>query len=295
MIAYLNEEEISDSKFDSLTRSYIKNKLSFGVFETMRIDSTQGLYLKDRHLSRLIRGIKSIQAESKKFSDLDLSLIADYFESDILFFQKKLRDKKLKSVVLRYQIILDGKNPNKVVRMLKARSVITYDLRQLKIKIGKTIFPENILQQGRKDIDRRIYDKASKELDKRFFDGLLCNSQGYVIEGIKTNIFAIKDNCLYTPPLSLGGVAGIMRQIFIERAQEAELNVVVAPLHYRELMQMDAVFLTNSVIGVVKVDYILRPDRKRSKNIFKPNSIGFQNILALNILENNHLYKRIKR
>ena len=294
MIAYLNEEEITDSKFDTLTRSYIKNKQSFGVFETMRIDNTHGVYLKERHLARLIRGIKSIQAEFKNFSNLDLSLIADYFESDSLFFQTRLRDKKLKAAVLRYQIILDEKNPNTIIRMFKARSVISPDLNKLKIKICRTVLPENVFTQGRKDIDRRVYDKANKELDKRFYDGILCNAQGHVVEGIKTNIFAIKDNNLYTPSLSLGGVAGIMRQVFIERVQEAGLNVILAPLHFLELMQMDAVFLTNSIIGVVKVDYILLPDRKRSANVFKSESAGFQNILALNVLKNNHHYKRIK-
>ena len=294
MSAYLDQEEISDLKFDSLTRSFIKNKLNFGVFETMLIDNSAGIHLKERHLARLMRGIKSIQAESKNFASLDLSLIVAYFESDSLFFKAKFKGNIYKSAVLRYQIILDEQNPTKIIRMLKVRSVISSDSNKLKIKICKTVLPEDVLKQGRKDIDRRIYNKAHKELDKKFYEGILCNKHGHVTEGIKTNIFSIKDNNLFTPSLSRGGVAGIRRQIFIERAQDAGLNVIIGPMHYLKLMRMDAVFLTNSIIGVVKVDYILRPDRKRSLNVFKPMSAGFQNILAMNILENNHQYKRIK-
>lgn len=294
MSAYLNQEIISDSKFDSLTRSFVKNKLNYGVFETMRIDNSHGVHLKERHLARLIRGVKSIQLESKQFHNLDLGLLADYFKADSAFFKARLNDDELQSAVLRYQIVLDENNPNKIIRMLKARSVKSLGSSKLKIKICQTVLPTDVLKQGRKDIDRRTYDKATKELDKDFYDGILCDKQGHVIEGIKTNIFSIKDNKLFTPSLSQGGVAGIRRQIFIQRAQEAGINVIIGPLHYSNLMRMDAVFLTNSVIGVVKVDYILRPDRKRSVNVFKPESDGFQNIVALNILKNNHLYKRIK-
>ena len=289
MSAFLNQVQISDAKFDSLTRASIKNKHTYGVFETMLIDNSHGVQFKGRHLARLLRGVKSLQAESKAFKNLNLSKIADTFVQDIDLFKSQFYASDSRSVVIRYQLVLDENKPEKINSMLKTRSVTLPSSSKLKIKICETVLPENKSTQGRKDIDRRVYDKAVKELDGKFYEGILCNKSGHVIEGIKTNIFAIQDNVLFTPPLSQGGVAGIMRQVVIEKAQESGLNVLIAPLHYLELMKMDAVFLTNSIIGVVNVEYILRPDRKRSMNVFKPKSIGFQNILKLSILNNAYL------
>ena len=283
MSAYLNQEEISDAKFDSLTRSFVKNKKMHGVFETMHFDKSHGLRHKKRHLNRLFRGVESIQAETQAFENLNLTVIADYFEQDMKFIQSWVTENHSSSVALRFQIILDENNPKQIMRMLKTRSSGTISSGKVKIKICTTVLPEDSTKQGRKDIDRRIYDKAAKELDEKFYDGILCDQHGNVIEGTKTNIFAIKENSLFTPALSLGGVAGVMRQIVIEKAQAAGLDVIIAPLHYLSLVKMDAIFLTNSIIGLLRVNYVLRPDRKRSIKVFKPKSAGYQKLLKLDV------------
>ena len=284
MSAYLNQSEISEAKFGSLTRSFVKSEKMHGVFETMHLDKSQGLRNKERHLKRLLRGVESIQAETQTFENLDLTVIADYFEQDVKAFQLCFSKNNLKTLVLRYQIILDQSNPLQIKRMLKTRSSGSNLPSVVKIKICTTVLPEDTSKQGRKDIDRRIYDKALNELDKKFYEGILCDKHSNVIEGTKTNIFAVKDNTLYTPELSQGGVAGVMRQIVIEKAQASGLDVIIAPLHYLDLVTMDAIFLSNSIIGLLKVDYVLRPDRKRSMNVFKANSLGFKNIQKLNLL-----------
>ena len=284
MNAYLNQEIISEAKFDSLTRSSIKNKRIHGLFETMHFDKSHGLRHKKRHLNRLLRGVESIQAETRAFDNLELTVISDYFNQDIKFFQSCFSKNALNSVTLRFQIILDESNPLQIKRMLKTRSSASNLPGKVKVKICHTILPEDNSKQGRKDIDRRIYDKALSELDKKFYDGILCDKHGNVIEGIKTNIFAVKNTTLYTPALTQGGVAGVMRQIVIEKAQAAGLDVIIAPLHYLDLIKMDAIFLSNSIIGLIKVDYVLRPDRKRSINVFKAKSAGFKNIQKLNLL-----------
>jgi len=282
--AYINQDNIGDAKFDSLTKKFVKNKSTHGVFETMQIHQVHGVSLQEKHLARLLKGIESIKVDSIKFSNIDLQKITEVFKEDMQFVQQQEFKHNAQVLVLRYQIILDEKNPEEITRMFKTRTFFSQVAKKVKIKICKTHFPETVNQRGRKNIDRRIYDKARKEIDNQFYDGILCNQKGNVIEGIKTNIFAIKGNTIFTPSLSLGGVAGIMRQVFIERTQEAGLNIIIAPIHYLELFTMDAVFLTNSIIGVVNVEYILRPDRVRSTNIFKPKSIGYQNILRLNVL-----------
>ncbi len=73
------------------------------------------------------------------------------------------------------------------------------------------------------------------------------NERGELAEGSRTNIFVDRDGCLVTPPLASGLLPGVLRSELIEsgRAQEAVLTL-------QDLERADAVYLGNSVRGLVK-------------------------------------------
>ena len=87
-----------------------------------------------------------------------------------------------------------------------------------------------------------IWDK-----EKKWNDALVLNSQGNIIESSISNIFWIKSNEIYTPPVSEGCIAGIMRANWIAVLKEKGIPVVEMPLNKDLLLQADEVFLTNSV------------------------------------------------
>lgn len=88
-------------------------------------------------------------------------------------------------------------------------------------------------------------------------EALLLNQQGEVAECTGDNIFIIKDDVLYTPPLSAGILGGITRHCVIELAKEAGIEVREIPITRHDIFVADEAFLTGSaaeLIPVVKID-----------------------------------------
>ncbi len=86
-----------------------------------------------------------------------------------------------------------------------------------------------------------------------YIDGLMLNANQHVIEGTMSNLFAIKDNQLYTPQLTQSGIKGVMRDIIIDIANSLDLRLTVTCLNLDELSNMDELFISNSLIGMKSV------------------------------------------
>ncbi|MFA6062433.1 MAG: aminotransferase class IV [Gallionella sp.] len=81
-------------------------------------------------------------------------------------------------------------------------------------------------------------------------EGLLLDVDGLVIEGVRSNVFLIKQGCLITPELSRCGVAGVQRDRVMDCARQIGMQVEVRDVGLDELHMADEVFLTNSVFGL---------------------------------------------
>ena len=85
-------------------------------------------------------------------------------------------------------------------------------------------------------------------------DGLMLNANQHAVEGSMSNLFAVKNNSLYTPDLTQSGVNGIMREVIIEIAKKIDIEVSTAKMKVDELLVMDELFITNSLIGIKSVN-----------------------------------------
>jgi 4-amino-4-deoxychorismate lyase len=81
-------------------------------------------------------------------------------------------------------------------------------------------------------------------------EGLLCDSAGSVIGGTMSNLFLLRGGVLTTPALNGCGIAGVTRDVVIERARSEGVAVRIAPVSVPEVHAADALFLVNSLIGV---------------------------------------------
>lgn len=88
--------------------------------------------------------------------------------------------------------------------------------------------------------------KQSMKLDECF----LVNDSGAVCESISSNVFVVKNGTIYTPPLSEGCVAGIMRKQIMNLAHENKILSFESPLTTYTLLNADEVFLSNSIRGI---------------------------------------------
>ncbi|MEH0713480.1 aminodeoxychorismate lyase [Vibrio owensii] len=93
-------------------------------------------------------------------------------------------------------------------------------------------------------------------------DAVTLNVQNHVIETTMANLFWVKDKKVYTPDLSLSGVAGVMRRKVLEFLQTNDYPVQVATFELSDLLNADEVWMCNSLLGVAPVSGISTPDNK---------------------------------
>lgn len=103
-------------------------------------------------------------------------------------------------------------------------------------------------------------------------EGLLEDTEGFVISGARSNLFVIRGGTLYTPDLSHCGVAGVQRERVMDWAKKQGVTCKVTQIRFEELLQADEIFMVNSVFGlwpVAEVDGYKRKEHPISWKIQK--------------------------
>ncbi len=84
-------------------------------------------------------------------------------------------------------------------------------------------------------------------------EGIMLDYQGMVSEGSGENIFIVKDDILFTPPISSSLLSGLTRDAIISLANELELEVREEQIPREMLYIADEVFLTGTAAEVTPV------------------------------------------
>lgn len=100
---------------------------------------------------------------------------------------------------------------------------------------------------------RKLYDNALELLRSQpdVFDALFFNEKGELTEGARTNVFLVTDGVWLTPRIESGVLNGIMRQEVLSTRAVSEQT-----LYYEDLMNADAVYLSNSLRGLVRASFV---------------------------------------
>lgn len=86
--------------------------------------------------------------------------------------------------------------------------------------------------------------------DADIAEGLQQDVNSHWISGTRTNLFVVFEHCLLTPRLQNCGVAGVMRDLIMQKAKEQRMPVVEGFVSSKALTQARGIFLTNSLIGM---------------------------------------------
>ncbi|MCI0510177.1 para-aminobenzoate synthetase/4-amino-4-deoxychorismate lyase [Chromohalobacter marismortui] len=98
---------------------------------------------------------------------------------------------------------------------------------------------------------RDVYDSEyRRHQEQGDYDVAFLNREGRVTEASRHNLFIEKDGMLLTPPLDEGVLPGIARETLIAASCERCCERPITP---RDLLDADAIWLTNAVRGVVPV------------------------------------------
>ncbi len=98
---------------------------------------------------------------------------------------------------------------------------------------------------------RDLYDnERRKAVAEGYYEVLFCNEKGEVTEGAITSVFVLQDDIFYTPPVECGLLPGVYRKHFMD---ESEISVCEKILFPEDLTRADAIYVANSVRGMVRV------------------------------------------
>lgn len=104
---------------------------------------------------------------------------------------------------------------------------------------------------GLKTLNRLEQVLARSEwLDPDISEGLMQDSEGFIVEGTMSNLFFVHGERVTTPDLGSAGVAGVMREVVMEQADRLGLPLSIEQLKLPDLKSADGIFLSNSLIGI---------------------------------------------
>jgi 4-amino-4-deoxychorismate lyase len=89
-----------------------------------------------------------------------------------------------------------------------------------------------------------------------FDEGIMFNLDGDVVEGTMSNIFWLKNGRFFTPDVSQEGIDGCVRRWVINQQGHQTPVIIERDAKLDQVLAADAVFLTNSLMGIQKVTEI---------------------------------------
>lgn len=87
-------------------------------------------------------------------------------------------------------------------------------------------------------------------------EGIFLTKDGYVAEGVVSNLFFVKDNKVYTPSLETGILNGITRQFILSILEGLGIPYQEGLYTVEKLKDADEVFVTNSIQGIVPLSHV---------------------------------------
>ncbi len=240
---YINDDLTEDALVSCNDRGF---RFGDGVFETIRVMNYKP-YLFQYHMERLERG-----------------LIALKIRADMMRIKRKV-----------LKLIEVNRHQQGVVRIIVTRGVGSIGylpesdiLPTVFIETGVVNFvhgePVNICVSSFEKVSINSLPTGVKLLqglnsilskiearEKGCFDGLLLNNNKELCEVSSGNIFWVKDNQIYTPKISCGLVAGVIRRRIMEM-----FEVITGSFLLKTILDADEVFITNSVWLVLPVKQI---------------------------------------
>lgn len=99
--------------------------------------------------------------------------------------------------------------------------------------------------------------------DPNIGEGIVCDTQGYVIEGCMSNLFWVANGVLYTPSLRYAGVEGVIRNAIIAICREQQqIKIEEGDYEISALASADEIFICNSLSNIVPVIQIVAEDQR---------------------------------
>ena len=214
-------------------------KFGIGLFETIKITNRPIDF--DIHMDRIFNSIKEL--------NLNIKLERKFIENEILNY---IENNNIINKALRLTVFDEGYN-------ISTRDILyTQDMykKGFKLNISPIKRGNSILYKHKTtNYFENIYTKNYAN-ENGFDDGIFLNSEGTILECSMSNIFFIKDDIVLTPSSNLPILNGTKKKRIIEACQELNIKVEETEINVNEIHKFDFIFISNSLMGAMKVAQI---------------------------------------
>ena len=204
-----------------------------GLFETMFVNNVP-VFLED-HLDRINNGLSIIGIDKEITKDEVMDAVKNLQCNNCV----------LKLVVTEKNTLFTTRKNNytdehyKRGFKVKISSVKRNEFSQITY-LKSLNYLENILEH-------------EKCINEGYNEVLFFNTEGKLAEGSASNVFFIKNKKIYTPSTQCGLLEGTVRKFMINN-----FDITEGKFSKEDLISADSVFLTNSLMGVMKVSNIYK-------------------------------------
>ena len=237
----------SEPVFLADNRSY---RYGDGLFETMKMVDGK-IRLADYHFERLFSALSLLKFEIPKL------FTPEKLEQDILALCRKNGCEKLSRVRLSVSGGHGGLyDENRSLQYL----VECWSLNQSVSQLNENGFVIDVYPDARKACDLFSNIKSASFLpytmaalyakENKLNDCLLLNVHDRICDSTIANVFWIKDATIFTPALSEGCVAGVMRRHLINELEAAGYIVKQTSAAIDDMENADEIFLTNAINAI---------------------------------------------
>ena len=221
-----------------------------GLFETLCV-ADGAIRLAGYHFERLFAGLQQLQLQ-----------LPPHFDAAYLSAQIATLCRKNTHPTARVRLTVFRGNGNLFDDPAATPAGILIESQPLTLPASPLPTPDSGLLTGifpsaRKTADAFSHIKSNNyqasamaALDARargLDDVILLNAAGRVCESAIANVFILRQGRAFTPPLTEGCVAGVMRRFMLEQLPAAGCPVEETPITVAELLSADEVFLTNAL------------------------------------------------
>lgn len=222
-----------------------------GLFESMRMINGK-LQFADLHAGRMADGMKILKIEGHNLLD---AYFLKQKTADLAKKNKWTGNARFRLSIFRagagfytpesnkYGYVLQGNPLDSNTYELNKKGIILDIFKDLEKPINKLA--------PLKTANSLIYVLAGiYKTQSKLDEAIILNEKGFICETISSNIFIVYQKEIYTPALTEGCVAGVMRSIVLSLAKTNNIKIIEAEINYKVLEQAEEVFITNAARGI---------------------------------------------
>ena len=263
-VVFYNGEFIDNKK---ISISYYDRAINYGdgFFETIKIINTN-LINFSYHIERIQLALSILKMKNNYSKSLLENNVSEIVKIN------RIKDGSVKIIFTRsgYGRYLPKSNQTNI--FIKAISGDSYILNKT---VSLCFYEDEKKSLGAisniKSINSLVSVLASIHAnEKHYNNAILLNTLGHVIEATNANIFMVKNNRIFTPPITEGCVDGTMRKWICNNIIISEKNILK-----QDILDANEVFITNSTNGVIPIKSI-------EKTYFK--SFNYANLIQKRII-----------